>query len=207
MHDGASVLTDSFPEVLARLPADVNLDRLALQTRAIQRQREVVDGAALLRIALARGPGAKSLPYTAAWASMLRIADLSNPGVKWRLDQATEYLAALAKRLLPANVPGAELRWPAAACTSPTAAASANPAAPASIGAATARSTLAAAASRTSNSPTSMAPKRSTVAPRIRVKSASAIATTPACQCCGASPHRAARPPTSSCSWAGTRCN
>src|SRR5258708_1798551 len=40
----------------------------------------VVDGAALMRIALARGPGGLSLCQTAAWSSMLGIAELSNPG-------------------------------------------------------------------------------------------------------------------------------
>jgi hypothetical protein len=39
------------------LPSGVDLDRLALETKALQRKREVIDGASLLRIALARGPG------------------------------------------------------------------------------------------------------------------------------------------------------
>jgi hypothetical protein len=112
MQDAASVLTDRFAELLARLPAGLDLDRLALETKAIQRKREVVDGAALLRIALARGPGGLSLRQTAAWASLLGIAELSNPGVKYRLEQATDFLAALVERLLAAKVPGAELRWP-----------------------------------------------------------------------------------------------
>ena len=112
MQDAASVLTDRFAEVLARLPADLDLDDLAMESKAIQRRREVVDGAALLRIALARGPGGLSLRQTAAWASMQGIAELSNPGVKYRLDQATEFLAALVERLLAAKAPGAELRWP-----------------------------------------------------------------------------------------------
>jgi hypothetical protein len=112
MQDAASVLTVEFAELLARLPAGLDLDRLALETKAIQRKREVVDGVALLRIALARGPGGLSLRQTAAWASMLGIAELSNPGVKYRLDQAMDFLAALVERLLAAKVPGAELRWP-----------------------------------------------------------------------------------------------
>jgi Transposase DDE domain len=112
MQDVASVLTDQFAELLARFPADLDLDRLALETKAIQRRREVVDGAALLRIALARGPGGLSLRQTAAWASMLGVAELSNPGVKYRLNQATEFLAAVVERLLAAKAPGAELRWP-----------------------------------------------------------------------------------------------
>jgi len=112
MQDAASVLTERFSEVLERLPAGLDLDVLALEAKAIQRRREVVDGAALLRIALARGPGGLSLRQTAAWASMQGIAELSNPGVKYRLDQATEFLAVLVERLLAAKIPGAELRWP-----------------------------------------------------------------------------------------------
>jgi hypothetical protein len=112
MQDAASVLSDQFSGLLARLPAGLDLDRLALETKAIQRKREVVDGASLLRIALARGPGGLSLRQTSAWASMLGIADLSNPGIKYRLNQATEFLAVLVERLLAAKAPGAELRWP-----------------------------------------------------------------------------------------------
>src|ERR1700677_1234094 len=112
MQNVASVLTDQFSDLLERLPAGLDLDRLALETKAIQRRREIVDGESLLRIALARGPGGLSLRQTAAWASMMGIADLSNPGVKYRLDQATEFLAALVEHLLAAKVPGANLRWP-----------------------------------------------------------------------------------------------
>jgi hypothetical protein len=112
MQDAASALTDRFAEVLGRLPAGLDLDGLAIEAKAIQRRREVVDGAALLRIALARGPGGLSLRQTAAWASMQGIAELSNPGVKYRLDQATQFLAALVERLLAAKLPGPELRWP-----------------------------------------------------------------------------------------------
>jgi hypothetical protein len=112
MQDAASVLTDQFAELLERLPAGLDLDRLALETKAIQRKRELVDGVTLLRIALARGPGGLSLRQTAAWASMLGIAELSNPGVKYRLNQATDFLAVLVERLLAAKAPGADLRWP-----------------------------------------------------------------------------------------------
>ena len=112
MQDTASVLTDQFSELLERLPADLDLDGLAVESKAIRRRREVVDGAGLLRIALARGPGGLSLRQTAAWASMLGIAELSNPGVKYRLDQATNFLVAVVERLLAAKAPGAELRWP-----------------------------------------------------------------------------------------------
>ena len=111
MQDAASVPTDQFIELLARLPVDLDLDSLALETKAIQRRRELVDGASLLRLALARGPGGFSLRQTAGWASLLDIAELSNPAVHYRLKQATDFLAALVERLLAAKVAGANLRW------------------------------------------------------------------------------------------------
>jgi hypothetical protein len=40
MQDAASVLTDQFGDLLARLPAGVDLNRLALETKAIQRKRD-----------------------------------------------------------------------------------------------------------------------------------------------------------------------
>src|SRR4051794_11246706 len=46
MQDAASVLTDRFSDVLERLPAGLDLDGLAVEAKAIQRRREVVDGAA-----------------------------------------------------------------------------------------------------------------------------------------------------------------
>src|SRR3954469_19635429 len=125
MQDAASVLTDRFAEVLARLPADLDLDDLAMESKAIQRRGEGVDGAALLRIALARGPGGLSLRQTAAWASMQGIAELSNPGVKYRLDQATEFLAAVVDGCLRRNSPARSCAGPAARCASLTAPASA----------------------------------------------------------------------------------
>ena len=68
MQSAASVLTDQFSDLLKRLPAGLDLDRLALETKAIRRRREVVDGARLLRITLARGPGGLSLRQTSAVA-------------------------------------------------------------------------------------------------------------------------------------------
>ena len=43
---------------------------------------------------------------------MLEIAELSNPGVHYRLKQAVAFLAALVGRLLAVKTPGANLRWP-----------------------------------------------------------------------------------------------
>ena len=112
MQTTASVPADQFPDLLKRLPAGLDLDRLAYETKAIQRKRKIGDGASLLRLALARGPGGFSLRQTSAWVSLLEIADLSNPGVHYRLKQAVAFLAALVGLLLAAKVPGANLRWP-----------------------------------------------------------------------------------------------
>jgi hypothetical protein len=102
MQTTASDPTNQFSDLLNRLPAGLDLDRLALETKAIQRKRKIGDGASLLRLALARGPGGFSL---------LEIADLSNPGVHYRLKQAVAFLAALVARLLAAKAAGADLRW------------------------------------------------------------------------------------------------
>lgn len=112
MQTTASVLTDQFPALLKLLPAGLDLDRLALETKAIQRKRKVGDGASLLRLALARGPGGFSLRQTSGWMSLLEIAELSNPGVHYRLKQAVAFLAALVRQLLAVKAPGANLRWP-----------------------------------------------------------------------------------------------
>src|SRR3954451_16501643 len=81
MQDAASAVTDRFAEVLARLPAGLDLDDLAMESKAIQRRREVVNGAALLRIALAREPGGLSLRQTAAWAELAKVPPASAGGL------------------------------------------------------------------------------------------------------------------------------
>ena len=112
MQNTASVPPDQFSDLLKRLPAGLDLDALAFETKAIQRKRNIDDGANLLRLALARGPGGFSLRQTSGWVSLLEIAELSNPGVHYRLKQAVAFLAALVGRLLAAKTPGANLRWP-----------------------------------------------------------------------------------------------
>jgi hypothetical protein len=112
MQNTASVPTDQFPDLLKRLPASLDLDRLALETKAIQRKRKIGDGASLLRLALARGPGGFSLRQTSGWVSLLKIGELSNPGVHYRLKQAVAFLAAIVGLLLAVKAPGARLRWP-----------------------------------------------------------------------------------------------
>lgn len=112
MQPVASLLGDQFDAVLGRLPADLDLDVLAAQCGAIERGRVVADGATLLRLALARGPGGLSLRDTAAWASRIGLAQISNPGVKYRLDKAAEFLRGLMQALLLARSGAPSLLWP-----------------------------------------------------------------------------------------------
>jgi hypothetical protein len=111
MQNTASLPADQFDDLLRRLPASIDLDSLARQTKAIERKRELTGGPDLLRLALARGPGGLSLSQTAAWASMLGLADMSDPGVKYRLDKAVEFLDAVLAEQLADQAPGAVVRW------------------------------------------------------------------------------------------------
>ena len=80
--DTASFSADHFDDVLGRLPPGLDLDALAFETKAIERPREIRNGASLLRLALARGPGGLLLSATAGWAGMIGLAGLSAPGLK-----------------------------------------------------------------------------------------------------------------------------
>ena len=112
MQNIASIPADQFEELLRRLPADLDLDSLARETKAIERKREIASGATLLRLSLARGPGGLSLSQAAAWATMLAGVRISDPGVKYRLDKSVEFLEAVMMRQLAAKAPGAAVRWP-----------------------------------------------------------------------------------------------
>jgi hypothetical protein len=112
MEAGSLTSLDAFSEVLGRLPAGMDLDRLAREHKAIRRRRAVDGGATLLRLALARGPGGKSLRETAAWATLSGLAEISNPGLKMRLDNAVEFLGAIVSGLLATRQRGGRLHWP-----------------------------------------------------------------------------------------------
>ena len=111
MQNTASLPADRFDDLLRRLPAHLDLDALARETKAIQRNREIDSGIQIVRMALARGPGGLSLAQTAAWATMLGMAEISEPAVKYRLDKAVEFLDAVVACQLADQAPGAAVRW------------------------------------------------------------------------------------------------
>jgi hypothetical protein len=112
MQNPASLPADQFNDLLRRLPADLDLDDVARQTKAIERKRALGSGTDLLRLALAHGPGGLSLRETAAWAMMIGLAEMSDPAVKYRLDKAVEFLDAVMARQLADQAPGAAVCWP-----------------------------------------------------------------------------------------------
>ena len=107
------VHTDAeWPYVLTLLPAD--LEERALVTRALVRRREIPNAAALLRLALAYAVSDLSLKDVAAWARVLGIAEISGPGLFYRLREAEGWLAELLAGLLGEGITerhrGLELR-------------------------------------------------------------------------------------------------
>jgi len=111
MQNTASLPADRFDDLLRRFPTSLDLDALARETKAIERKREIGSGTQVIRLALARGPGGLSLSQTAAWATMLGMAEISDPAVKYRLDKAVGFLEAVVACQLADQAPGAAVRW------------------------------------------------------------------------------------------------
>lgn len=123
MHDSASLILQDWPGLLARLAGGLDLEALAMETRALVRRRGVPDAKALLRLALARGPGGMSLRQTAAWAQLTGVADLTDASLNDRLHQSCDFLAAIVANLLRAKAPcprfqGRSLRVADGSCVS-----------------------------------------------------------------------------------------
>jgi len=84
------------------LPAD--LDESARHLAALVRCRNVPDATALLRLALAYAVSDLSLKDVAAWASALQVADITGPGLFYRLREAERWLAHVLAQTLQAEV-------------------------------------------------------------------------------------------------------
>lgn len=112
MHSIASPAWQAWSEFSTRLPAD--LDALARSTKAIQRVRGdgIADGATLLRLCLAHGPGGMSLQETAAWAYAAGLAELTAQSLNERLHRSAGFLAAILHRLLAEQANSQPLFWP-----------------------------------------------------------------------------------------------
>jgi hypothetical protein len=93
-----------WPYVLTLLPED--LEATARQTNALVRCRNIPNAAALIRMALAYAVSDLSLKDVAAWASALKIADITGPGLFYRLREAERWLEKLLAQTLGREVGG-----------------------------------------------------------------------------------------------------
>jgi len=99
-----SLHEDEWEYVRTLLPAD--LEESARSARALLRCRNVPSAAALLRMALAYGLSDLSLKDVAAWASSLQVAEITGPGLFYRLREAEGWLEqVLAETLAEAVAP------------------------------------------------------------------------------------------------------
>src|SRR5215217_5120098 len=93
-------LEAQWPDLVAAVSAAIDLDATARTSEALVRRREIRSAEALLRLALAYGPGGLSLRTAAAWAGISGLADLSDTAVMNRLRQAADWLGEIAGALL-----------------------------------------------------------------------------------------------------------
>src|SRR5215213_10129139 len=93
-------LDAQWPGLVAAVTAAIDLDGTARTSGALVRRREIRSAEALLRLALAWGPGGLSLRAAAAWAGVIGLADLSDTAVMNRLRRAASWLGEVAGTLL-----------------------------------------------------------------------------------------------------------
>lgn len=92
------------------LPAD--LDDSARRTKALVRCRNVPDASALIRMTLAYAVSDLSLKDVAAWASAMDLAEITGPGLFYRLREAETWLAQVLAQVLGEQLPQAVGGWP-----------------------------------------------------------------------------------------------
>ncbi len=91
-----------WPYILTLLPED--LDELARETQALVRCRNIPDAASLMRMALAYAISDLSLKDVAAWASALGVADITGPGLFYRIREAESWLQIILALILGHDV-------------------------------------------------------------------------------------------------------
>jgi hypothetical protein len=109
-HPASSADSDWF-DLLARLPADLNLNLLARETNALVRRRGISDASDLLRLGLAHGPGGMSLPQTVTWAHLSGIGEFTGEALNQRLHRSVAFFAAITQRLLEARPSSPSSPW------------------------------------------------------------------------------------------------
>ena len=100
MQPASSSLDAQWPDLIAAVSAAIDLEATARTSEALVRRREIRSAEALLRLALAYGPGGLSLRTAAAWAGVSGLADLSDTAAMNRLRKAAGWLGEIAGALL-----------------------------------------------------------------------------------------------------------
>ncbi len=98
-----------WPYVRTLLPVD--LEESAKQTKALVRCRNVPDAAALMRMALAYAVSDLSLKDVAAWASAMKLAEITGPGLFYRIREAEAWLKRVLAQTLQQQVPQGPAGW------------------------------------------------------------------------------------------------
>jgi hypothetical protein len=106
---GMPLHEDEWEYVQTLLPVD--LEESARKTNALVRCRNVPNAAALIRMALAYAVSDLSLKDVAAWASALEVAQITGPGLFYRLREAESWLEHVLGRVLADQVPQAVGGW------------------------------------------------------------------------------------------------
>ncbi len=90
-----TLIEQQWPYLVALLPADVDLESIAVETGALVRRRGVGSADALLRLVFGYAICGLSLRQTAAWAEVSSIAHLSNVALLKRLRKCDAWLGRL----------------------------------------------------------------------------------------------------------------
>ena len=84
---------EAYAALLSRLSATLDLDGLALETKALR--RGLRSGADLLRLGLPWGPGERSLREAMAWSGLLGFAQLTDEALIQPLHKAVGFFEAI----------------------------------------------------------------------------------------------------------------
>ena len=105
-----SLHEEQWEYVRTLLPAD--LEDTVRRTRALVRCRNVPDASALMRMALAYAVSDLSLKDVAAWASAMDLAQITGPGLFYRLREAETWLERVLAQVLGEQLPQGVGGWP-----------------------------------------------------------------------------------------------
>jgi hypothetical protein len=103
----ASLLNRDWQVIVDRLGGAAAIGAGARQTKAFLRARGIASAVDLLRLILAYCLGQRGLRSTAAWASAIGLADISNVGLLYRLRNCGDWLAGMVGRALGGAAPAA----------------------------------------------------------------------------------------------------